>query len=117
MRDLYQRARAFVYAAEEDFGIAPLEAQATGLPVVGYAKGGLLETVVPLNGAPAESPPTGVFFKDQDKDSLIEAIIQINKRRDDFSPQDVRNHSLKFSRETFKREISRHIGAVLDGRA
>lgn len=60
LRDTLQRARAFVFAAEEDFGIAPVEAQACGTPVIAFGKGGALETVRGL-GLVGEKP-TGLFF-------------------------------------------------------
>jgi glycosyltransferase involved in cell wall biosynthesis len=107
--DLYQRATAFVYAAEEDFGIAPLEAQATGLPVVGYGKGGLLETVIPLNGESKETQPTGIFFIKQDKSSLIDAVNEFEKKRKYFSPQHIRNNALRFSEISFKKSIKKFI--------
>ncbi len=65
-----QRAKAFVFAAEEDFGIAPVEAQAAGTPVIAYSKGGALETIRGLDHA----QPTGVFFEEQTVSSLLNAI-------------------------------------------
>lgn len=71
LRDRMQRAKAFVFAAEEDFGIAPVEAQACGTPVIAYGKGGALETVRgQIHGVEA----TGLFFKEQTVESLCEAI-------------------------------------------
>ena len=70
LRDRLRRARAFVFAAEEDFGIAPLEAQACGTPVIAYGKGGALETIRPTGGA----DPTGLFFENQTAGSLVDAV-------------------------------------------
>lgn len=67
--DHMQRAKAFVFAAEEDFGIAPVEAQACGTPVIAFGKGGALETVRGLGVA--DSEPTGVFFDEQSVTSII----------------------------------------------
>src|SRR5690606_30151817 len=65
-----QRARAFVVAAEEDFGIAPIEAQACGTPVIAFGRGGVLETVRGID----HPEPTGVFYDEQTAESLIAAI-------------------------------------------
>ena len=61
MREHVQRARAFVFAAQEDFGIAPVEAQVCGTPVIAYGSGGAAETVRGLQ----QNPPTGVLFEEQ----------------------------------------------------
>ncbi|WP_237700403.1 glycosyltransferase [Acidithiobacillus ferrivorans] len=77
LRDYLQRARAFVFAAEEDFGIAPLEAQACGTPIIAFSKGGALETIIPLPEAEcaASAPaPTGVFFYEQSVAAIIAAV-------------------------------------------
>ncbi len=71
--DHLQRARAFVFAAEEDFGLLPVEAQACGTPVIAFGKGGAGETVIGLDN-PAGHPPTGVFFSAQTIQSLVEAV-------------------------------------------
>jgi len=68
-----QRARAFVFAAEEDFGLLPVEAQACGTPVIAFGKGGAGETVIGLDN-PAGHAPTGVFFDAQTVASLTNAI-------------------------------------------
>lgn len=70
-----QSARAFVFAAEEDFGIIPVEAQACGTPVIAFGKGGALETVRPLG----IEEPTGIFFKEQNIASLHEAVSEFEK--------------------------------------
>lgn len=111
--ELYQKARAFVYPAEEDFGIAPVEAQATGLAVVAYGKGGVSETVVPLDGEFKTQYPTGLFFLTQNCESLIEAIERFEKYEQMFSPQHIREHALKFSRNNFKKNIVEFIQAKL----
>jgi glycosyltransferase involved in cell wall biosynthesis len=70
LRERLRRARALIFPGKEDFGIVPVEAQACGTPVIGYAAGGLLETVRPLG----EPDPTGVFFNEQTANAVIEAI-------------------------------------------
>ncbi|MDM7121723.1 glycosyltransferase, partial [Klebsiella pneumoniae] len=67
MQSTMQKAKAFVFAAEEDFGITPVEAMACGTPVIAYGKGGVLETVKPVG----YEAPTGVFFGEQNINSLI----------------------------------------------
>lgn len=90
-----QKAKAFVFAAEEDFGILPVEAQACGTPIIAYGKGGLLETVI--------NNITGVFFYKQTEDAIIEAIGNFEKKVFDYN--EIRNHSLKFSKERFNKEL------------
>ena len=75
VRDLMAKARALVFAAEEDFGIVPVEAQAAGTPIIAYGKGGALETVVPANGENWDEA-TGVFFAEQTLDALTGALRQ-----------------------------------------
>jgi glycosyltransferase involved in cell wall biosynthesis len=73
LRELMQKSKAFVFAAEEDFGIIPVEAQACGTPVIGYGKGGLKETVI--------ENKTGIFFKEQTVQSLIGAIAEFERKQ------------------------------------
>lgn len=93
---LYAGARAFVFAAEEDFGIVPVEAMASGVPVVAYGRGGIQDSVVPGE--------TGVFFMEQTADSLVAALKAF--RPEDFGPKKLRSHSEQFSEARFHREIS-----------
>src|SRR5204862_6519123 len=71
IRDHLRRAKALLFPGEEDFGIVPLEAQACGCPVIGFARGGLTETVRPLGEAVG---PTGVFFAEQTPEAVVEAV-------------------------------------------
>jgi len=98
---LYQKAKAFIYAAEEDFGISPLEAQAAGAAVIAFGKGGVSETVVPLNGNSGDNP-TGIFFYKQESDLLIEAIDEFEKREREFDPGRIRDNAARFGRDNFK---------------
>ncbi len=91
LKGLMQRAKGFVFAAEEDFGITPVEAQACGTPIIGFGKGGLLDTVI--------EGETGVFFKEQTAFSLVKAIKQFESQT--FNPELIRAHSLQFSNEVF----------------
>ncbi|MGC8786026.1 MAG: glycosyltransferase [Anaerolineae bacterium] len=90
------RCRAFIFPGEEDFGIAPLEAQAAGRPVIAYAGGGALETVV--------EGKTGLFFHEPTPESLMEAV----QRFDDvsFDPAAIREHALHFDRAVFQQKFA-----------
>ncbi len=90
------RARAFIFAAEEDFGIAPVEAQAAGTPVIAFGKGGALETV--------KEGVSGLFFSEQTQESLCAAIEQFEKEESAFDAKQIRAHALQFSRERFDLE-------------
>jgi len=96
--DYMQRARAFIIAAEEDFGIAPLEAQACGTPVIAFGKGGVLETVRGLQA----TQPTGTFFGEQNVDSLAAAISEFEAYRDDIVPQCCRELAMTFDTDRFR---------------
>ena len=91
LRVLYSGCRVLVFPGEEDFGIVPLEAMASGKPVIAFGKGGALETVV--DGV------TGLLFANQSVDSLLDAIRRCSSR--DFEPEVLRKHALKFDRSVF----------------
>jgi glycosyltransferase involved in cell wall biosynthesis len=91
-----QKAKAFVFAAEEDFGIVPVEAQACGTPVIAFGKGGALETVV--------ENKTGLFFKEQTTNSLIDAVNRFEDHTE-FDPEVIRNNALRFSPDRFCQEF------------
>lgn len=110
---LYQKARAFVYMAQEDFGIAPIEAQSTGLPVIAYGSGGVAETIIPINGNSRDMSPTGLFFNEQKAESFIEAIEEFETKEKEFSPLHIRENALRFSRGVFKNNIQRLITSKL----
>lgn len=104
LKDYMQRARAFVFAAEEDFGIVPLEAQACGTPVIAFGKGGSLETV---RGVGHRPDPTGVFFGAQTIPSLREAVERFEKLT--FDPAVIRAHAETFSVPRFRDEFGHFI--------
>jgi len=99
--DYLQRARAFIFAADEDFGIAPIEAQAAGCPVIAYGKGGVMETVV---GWPAPNA-TGVFFDTQTSDALEAAVKHFEAHEAAFEPETCRRNAERFGRERFQRDL------------
>jgi glycosyltransferase involved in cell wall biosynthesis len=110
VREQLRRARAFVFAAEEDFGIAPVEAQACGTPVIAFARGGALETVVGPGGA---SPLTGVFFGEQTAASLIAAVGQFERDSTLFTPDACRANAERFAVAAFQAGIRDFIEAAL----
>ena len=99
LKEHMQKAKAFVFAAEEDFGITPVEAQACGTPVIAYGKGGSLETV---RGLEIKDNPTGVFFYKQDEECLIKAINYFEKNLEKIRFEDCRKNALNFSIKSFK---------------
>jgi glycosyltransferase involved in cell wall biosynthesis len=96
-----QGARAFIFAAEEDYGIAPIEAQACGTPVLAYGKGGACETVV--DGV------TGYHFAEPTPDAIRTAVERFESTSDRFHPGSIRTHALQFSESRFKHEFGRFV--------
>jgi glycosyltransferase involved in cell wall biosynthesis len=109
--ELYSRCQALIFPGEEDFGLVPLEAQASGRPVIAYGKGGALETVLPLGSE--FGPPTGIFFREQTVDGLIAAVRTFEQNRRTFVPTAIRQHVCRFSRDRFKAQISDYIETLL----
>ncbi|MBZ7341430.1 glycosyltransferase family 4 protein [Klebsiella grimontii] len=105
MEEHMKRAKAFIFAAEEDFGITPVEAQACGTPVIAFGKGGALETVRPYG----VDKPTGLFFDKQDVTSLIDAISEFELKSDMFTPENCRENALRFSVDRFRYEIENYV--------
>ncbi|AWD03950.1 TPA: glycosyltransferase family 4 protein [Klebsiella aerogenes] len=106
MQNLMRKAKAFVFAAEEDFGITPVEAQACGTPVIAYGKGGALETVLDVNHS---KTPTGILFDKQNCDSIIEAVENFENSKDCYHPEDCRRNAMRFSVERFRMEIENYV--------
>jgi glycosyltransferase involved in cell wall biosynthesis len=100
LRDYLQRARAFIFAAEEDFGILMVEAQACGTPVIAYGKGGALDSVIGLDDAEGNTP-TGVFFYAQTADAITAAVAQFEASTID--PRACRTWSENFSVAAFQK--------------
>jgi len=102
LKDHMMKAKAFIFAAEEDFGIVPLEAQACGTPVIAFGKGGSLDTVV--------NKKTGLYFYDQTVESIIEAVHEFDSIQDDLlSPSRIREHAQKFSTTVFKEKLNQFV--------
>lgn len=107
VRDLMQRAKAFVFAAEEDFGIAPVEAQACGTPVIAYARGGALETI---RGAEHRSP-TGAFFHSQTPEAIEAAVREFEHRSVPIEPLACRHNALRFSVDVFRERYAHFVAS------
>ena len=105
MVDYMRRAKAFVFAAQEDFGILPVEAQACGTPVIAYGRGGARETVVDKR--------TGLLFEEQTVESLIGAIERFERLQGEFNSASIQSHAASFSNARFRREIQNHIDQQL----
>lgn len=99
--DYLQRAKAFIFAAEEDFGIIPLEAQACGTPVIAYGKGGALETVRSLN----HPKPTGLFFPEQTVKALCETVQQFEADPTPFTASHCIENASQFNPQRFRENL------------
>lgn len=112
LRDYMQRTKAFVFAAEEDFGITPVEAQACGTPVIAFGKGGALETVSGLDTV--GSVPTGVFFNEQSVSSIVDAIQRFELCQTQFVPAAIRQHSEQFAVANFREQYMQFVHGAWD---
>lgn len=102
LKEHMMKAKAFIFAAEEDFGIVPLEAQACGTPVIAFGKGGSLDTVI--------DKKTGIYFYQQTTDSIIEAVSEFEKNRDLLlDASGIRAHAMNFSTAVFKVNFKRFV--------
>ncbi len=99
LKELMKKAKAFVFAAKEDFGIIPVEAQACGTPVIAFNEGGVRETVV--------HNKTGYLFNNQNPEAIINAVEAFEKLN--FKPETIRENALKFSKERFEKEIKEFV--------
>lgn len=105
--DLMARCQAFMWPGEEDFGISPIQAMAAGRPVIAYAAGGALETVV--------AGRTGIFFTDQSAEAIVEAVESFDATAVDV--REICTYAKKFDTALFKRKIQRFVEEKLDERS
>lgn len=101
---LLTRSRALLFPGEEDFGIVPLEAAASGVPVLAYGRGGATETV--------RENSTGLFFAEQSVEALEAAIMEFERREGDFDPAEMRRHAQGFNEARFMQEFAAHVEAA-----
>jgi len=107
LRAIVGRARAFVFAAEEDFGISPVEAQACGTPVICYGRGGVLDSVVDRT--------TGLYFPHQTSESIVNAIRRFEALKTSLDPFEIRAQAELFSPQEFQSRFHRHVAAQWAG--
>jgi glycosyltransferase involved in cell wall biosynthesis len=103
-----QRARALIFAAEEDFGITPVEAQAAGTPVIAYGRGGALETVRGLD----QPLPTGLFFREQTAEAIAAAVERFEREGGAIDPDACRDNALAFTPARFRTAYGREVSAA-----
>jgi glycosyltransferase involved in cell wall biosynthesis len=113
LRNMYAQCRALLFAADEDLGMVPLEAQSFGRPVIAYGRGGSLETVVgayaPIGQTREMDECTGVFFKEQTPESLAQAILAFEGHEEMFVPEHIQLHARKFDTTVFIDRLCRYI--------
>ena len=105
VRTLMSKAKGFIFAAEEDFGIVVVEAQAAGTPIIAFGKGAVLETVLPKE--------TGIFFPEQTPSSLISSLQEFERR--DHDPDRIRSYARTFNRDRFKKEFKQFVEKKIEG--
>jgi glycosyltransferase involved in cell wall biosynthesis len=116
LRSCYARCRCLVFPGEEDFGLSPLEAHASGKPVIAFAGGGAMETVVGIDAVLAAEDPasaTGVFFHEPTPDAVIDAVRRFETLS--FDSRRIRAHALIFDKPRFKERIQTFLQQVHDG--
>ncbi|MZK52797.1 glycosyltransferase [Clostridium beijerinckii] len=106
IREYYSKCKAFIFPGEEDFGLTPVECQASGGPVIAYKKGGALDTVL--------DEKTGILFREQSVESLIEAVEKFEKYGVEYDRQQIKEYSEKFSVDRFKKEFEDYVNQIIN---
>lgn len=101
LAELYSECRALIFPALEDFGIVPLEAMASGRPVIAYRAGGATETVI--------EGKTGIFFDEQTPEAIIKAVKRFQTQSSKFDPRQIRAHALQFDKSVFKQKFNDYV--------
>lgn len=109
---ILSEARAFVFAALEDFGIAPVEAQAAGIPVIAYGAGGILETIRGLD----TTQPTGAFSDAQTPEAIVAAVERFEAEAGRITPEACRDNAARFAPERFREGMTAAIEFALQQR-
>jgi glycosyltransferase involved in cell wall biosynthesis len=119
LRNLYSQCRALLFAADEDFGMVPLEAQSYGRPVIAFGKGGSLETIVGTSDPnhkrrdADDRAITGIFFQQQTADSLAQAILRFEASEEAFVPQHIQSHARNFDTSVFMERMRNFVSHAL----
>ncbi len=108
LRDHLRRCKAFIFAAREDFGILPLEAQACGAPVIAFGEGGVRDTVC----GPGSVNPTGIFFHHQTIADLQAAVLEFEAMAPAIQPEHCRANAERFSNQRFREEFANFVNAA-----
>ncbi len=101
LRMAFAQCKALVFTAEEDFGIVPVEANASGRPVIGYGRGGLKDTIIPGE--------TGFFFDEQSTEALTEAVMNFQRWGGDLDPESAVANARRFAPEVFQQGFMRKV--------
>lgn len=112
LRSLYANCRALLFAADDDFGIVPVEAQSYGRPVIALGKGGALETI--RVGDPGRGTDTGVFFVEQTPESVIGGILRFEEREHLFDPVAIQKNAHEFAPDRFKERFSEFVDGIMN---
>lgn len=115
LKDHMQRAKGFIFAAREDFGIIPIEAQSCGTPVIAFGSGGSLETVKgKFVGEEVNNNDSGIFFKEQSVESLINAINYFEESYHKFNPSKIRDFATTFNKDLFVKNIKETFHEIIE---
>lgn len=115
VRSLYGQCRALLFPGEEDFGLVPLEAQASGRPVIAFGRGGALETIQGVVPGQDLLGATGIFFGEQTVEALVEAMLDFEGREAEFKPSLIRDYVKRFDATEFRRQIGAFVESKLYG--
>ena len=103
---------ALIFPGEEDFGIVPLEAQASGKPVIAFGKGGALETVIDLNAC-QKNKATGIFFYEQTSESLVKAVLNFEENMNKFDANACRKNAMNFDKKIYSNSMNQSIQNIV----
>ncbi len=116
VEQLLSTCRSFIYSGVEDFGIAPVEAMASGAPVIAYGKGGILDTVSCIYEKEKNLYPTGVIYKEQNVSSIVDVVswFEDGKVWENFDAEKINEYANKFSKEVFEEKFINFIDKSWD---